>query len=260
MSETSEAYRTLRTAIHLAAGTDHNTILLTSPTPGDGKSTTASNLAIAMAAAGHRTVLVDADLRRPVQHKVFEVDGSAGLADVLTGKNNLKDVLRKTTTKGLYVLPCGAVPANPAELIEGRGFRQVIDALKGTFDRVIIDSPPVMVVADARVIASSADATLLILRMNKSDRRLAALALDVLQRAGANVLGWVANDMAQAAERYGGGYGYYGPPAEDGAADGVVEQRTAACDAADLPAAPGRPVLVPSAQESRDMVASGEPT
>src|SRR4051812_23363363 len=175
MSDTSEAYRTLRTAIHLAAGGDRKSILLTSPTSGDGKSTTASNLAIAMAAAGHRTVLVDADLRRPVQHKIFEVDGSAGLADVLSGKRNLKDVLRRTTTRGLYVLPCGTIPGNPAEMIEGRGFRQVIEALKGTFDRVIIDSPPVMLVADARVIAAAADATLLILRMNKSDRRLAAL-------------------------------------------------------------------------------------
>jgi len=255
MSETSEAYRTLRTAIHLASGMDHKTILLTSPTPGDGKSTTASNLAIAMAAAGHRTVLVDADLRRPVQHKVFEVDGSAGLADVLAGKSNLKDVLRRTTTKGLYLLPCGAVPANPAELVEGRGFRQVIDALKGTFDRVIIDSPPVMVVADARVIASSADATLLVLRMNKSDRRLAALALDVLQRAGAKVLGWVANDMSQAAERYGGGYGYYGTSGDDGSSEGVVEQRSAACAAADLPPAPGRQVLVPAAHGPREIVA-----
>jgi capsular exopolysaccharide synthesis family protein len=260
MSETSEAYRTLRTAIHLGTA-NHRSILLTSPTPGDGKSTTASNLAIAMAAAGHRTVLVDADLRRPVQHKIFEVDGSAGLADVLTGQKNLKDVLRRTTTKGLYVLPCGPVPANPAEMIEGRGFLQVINALKGTFDRVIIDSPPVMLVADARVIAASADATLLILRMNKSDRRLAALALDVLQRVGANVLGWIANDMSQAAEGYRGGYDYYRGERDDGAKDGVVEQRSAAASAAtQLPRVSGRPLLVPAAQESREIVASGDPS
>ena len=260
MSETSEAYRTLRTAIHLATGGNHKSILLTSPTPGDGKSTTASNLAIAMAAAGHRTVLVDADLRRPVQHKIFEVDGSAGLADVLSGKKNLKDVLRRTTTKGLYVLPCGPVPANPAEMIEGRGFLQVIEALKRTFDRVIIDSPPVMLVADARVIAAAADATLLILRMNKSDRRLAALALDVLQRVGANVLGWIANDMSQAAEGYRGGYDYYRGGGDDGAKDGVVEQRAAlACAATTLPPASGRPILVPAAREAREIVTSGDP-
>ena len=257
MSETSEAYRTLRTAIHL--GGEHKTILLTSPTPGDGKSTTASNLAIAMAAAGHRTVVVDADLRRPVQHKIFEVDGSTGLSDVLSGKKNLKDVLRRTTTQGLYVLPCGTIPANPAEMIEGRGFRQVIEALKGTFDRVIIDSPPVMVVADARVIAADADATVLILRMNKSDRKLAALALDVLQRVGANVLGWVANDMSQAAEGYGGGYGYYGDR-DGGAKDDVVEQRAAAVSIAADSAHPtaGRALLVPTTQERREIGADGQ--
>jgi capsular exopolysaccharide synthesis family protein len=261
MSETSEAYRTLRTAIHLASGGAHKSVLLTSPTPGDGKSTTASNLAIAMAAAGHRTVLVDADLRRPVQHKVFEVDGSAGLADVLAGRRGLKDVLRRTTTQGLFVLPCGTIPANPAEMIEGRGFRQVIEALKGSFDRVIIDSPPVMVVADARVIASAADATLLVLRMNKSDRKLAALALDVLRRGGANVLGWVANDMFQAGEAYGGGYGYYGGDRDDGAKDDVVEQRAAPASAAtQLPPASGRPVLVPSAQGINEIVATRDAT
>jgi capsular exopolysaccharide synthesis family protein len=209
MSEPSEAYRTLRTAIHLGTTGDVRSILLTSPTPGDGKSTTASNLAIALAQAGHRTLLLDADLRKPVQHKIFDVDGSAGIADVLTGRRKLKEVVRPTAVRGLYVLPCGAVPPNPSEIIASKGFLQVLEALGKTFDRVVIDSPPVMAVADARILAAAADATVLVLRMNKSDRKLSALAIDALHGVGANVLGWVANGMRSGSERYYGGYGYY---------------------------------------------------
>ena len=209
MSEPSEAYRTLRTAIHLGTTGDIRSILLTSPTPGDGKSTTASNLAIALAQAGHRTILLDADLRKPVQHKIFEVDGSAGIADVLAGRRKLKEVVLRTAVDGLYVLPCGTIPSNPSEIIAGKGFLQVLEALAKTFDRVVIDSPPVMAVADARILAAAADATVLVLRMAKSDRKLSALAIDALHSVGANVLGWVANGMQKGSDRYYGGYGYY---------------------------------------------------
>ena len=210
MSQAAETYRTLRTAIHFGTTGDVRTVLLTSPAPGDGKSTTASNLAIALAQAGHRTVIIDADLRKPVQHKIFEVDGSTGICDVLARKAGLKDVLRRTAITRLFVLPCGTIPRNPSELIASKGFAKILESLAGTFDRIVIDSPPVMAVTDARIIAATADATVLVVRMNKSDRKLGALAVDALHSVGANLLGWVANDMPKGSEKYYGGYGYYG--------------------------------------------------
>ena len=214
-SQAAEAYRSLRTAIHFGTTSEVRTILLTSPAPGDGKSTTASNLAIAMAQAGHRTVLLDGDLRKPVQHRIFGVDGTSGLCDVLSRRTALKDVLRKTPIKNLLVIPCGTIPRNPAELIASKGFARVLESLAKSFDRIVIDSPPAMAVTDARIIAATADATVLVVRMNKSDRKLGAKAVEALHSVGANLLGWVANDMAPGSEQYYGGYGYYGSPAEE---------------------------------------------
>jgi len=204
-SPVAEAYRSVRTALHLGAAREARTILLASPTPGDGKSTTASNLAIAFAQAGHRTLLIDCDLREPVQHMIFETDNNIGLSSVVAGEEKLRDAISPTRVPGLYVLPCGPVPANPSELLAGKRFGELMQALVETFDRVVIDSPPLMTVTDARILAASADATILVLRMNQSMRKFGLMAVDGLEKVGANVLGAVANDVA--ATR---GYGYYG--------------------------------------------------
>src|SRR5439155_21513343 len=115
---------------------------------GDGKSTTASNLAIAFAQAGQRTLLIDCDLREPVQHLIFESQPQLGLSSVLTGEARLREAVRSTRVAGLYLLPCGPVPANPSELLASKRFSDVMPALIGAFDRIIIDSPPLMSVAD----------------------------------------------------------------------------------------------------------------
>ncbi|MDB5304736.1 MAG: hypothetical protein JWM97_2285 [Phycisphaerales bacterium] len=209
-SAISESYRSVRTALHLGASREAKTILLASPMPGDGKSTTASNLAIAFAQAGHRTLIVDCDLREPVQHLIFETDTAVGLSNIVSGEEKLRDAVRPTRVAGLYLLPCGPVPANPSELLASRRFSQLMQALVETFDRIVIDSPPLMTVADARILAASADATVLVLRMNQSMRKFGVMAVDSLERVGANVLGAVANDVpsSKADNYYGGSWQY----------------------------------------------------
>lgn len=204
-SPVAEVYRSIRTSLNLGTGGKAKTILIASPAAGDGKSTTASNLAIAFAQAGQRTLIVDCDLREPVQHLIFETDGIVGLCSVIAGEARLRDAIRPTRIPGLRVLPCGPLPCNPSELLSGHRFGQMMAALSRRFDRIIIDSPPLTNVADARVLAAGADATLLVLRMNRSIRQSSVRALDGLQKVGARVLGAIANDMPA-----GHGYHYYG--------------------------------------------------
>ncbi len=195
-SAASESYRGIRTLLQLGSSNAAKTILIASPASGDGKSTTASNLGIAFAQSGDRTLIVDCDLRHPVQHLIFEMNGHIGVSDVLAGESKLRDAIRHTHVPGLYVLPCGPVPDSPSELLTSKKFARLMQALGKTFDRIIIDSPPLMTVTDGRILAASADATLLVVRMNRSMRRLGVQALDGLDKVGANVLGAIANDVA----------------------------------------------------------------
>ncbi len=212
-SITAEAYRSIRTSLYLGVAGKARTILIASPMPGDGKSTTASNLAIAFAQAGDRTLLIDCDLREPVQHLIFETDGDFGLSNVMAGDVKLRDAVRPTRSPGLYILPCGPVPANPAELLSSKRFGRLIQALSKTFDRIIIDSSPLLRFSDTRILAASADVTVLVLRMNQSMRTLGVLAINGLQKIGANVVGAVANDVpsGKAYPYYGGSSQYVAP-------------------------------------------------
>lgn len=197
----AEAFRSARTSLQLGEGKDARTILVASPMPGDGKSTTASNLATAFAHNRHRTLLIDCDLREPVQHLIFGVDGSRGLVGVLKGEQRLSEALRSTDVPGLYVLPCGEIPSNPSELLASQAFSHLVAQLADTFDRIVFDSPPLMSVTDGRILAASADATVLVLRMSRAMRRLGVLAVEGLEEVGANVRGAIANDVPAPAER-----------------------------------------------------------
>jgi succinoglycan biosynthesis transport protein ExoP len=208
MSEVAEAYRAIRTTIAFGVPDGSKTFLITSPTSGEGKSTCSSNLAISLAQGGHRTLLIDADMRKPVQHKIFQSDGTIGLADVMTGKARLRDVLRATGIDDLFLLPCGSIPGKPAEMLQSKRFAELMKTLSSVFDRVVIDSPPVIPVTDARIMAASADVTILVLRMNRSSRKLAGTAIDMLHKVKASVLGAIANEV-----QLGNGYGYYGQQA-----------------------------------------------
>jgi capsular exopolysaccharide synthesis family protein len=194
-SAVAEAYRSIRTALHLGSNVICKTLVVVSPSAGEGKSTTASNVALAFAQAGERTLLIDCDLREPVQHMIFEVDGSVGLSDVMCGAVRVRDAVRATDMPNLFMLPCGPIPTNPSELLASKRFTRLMQSLGKSFDRIIIDSPPLLNATDGCILAAAADVTVLVVRMGGSTREQAALALDELNRVGANVLGVVANDV-----------------------------------------------------------------
>ena len=212
-SPVAEAYKTIRTAVYFGVPDgEARTLLVTSPAPGDGKTTLTSNLAIAMAQAGQRTLIIDADFRKPMQHKVFEMDQEPGLSNVLVGRAQLAEVIRPTGVEHLSVMPCGPIPPNPSELLNSRAFADLIAKLTDQYDRVLFDSPPVMPVTDARILGALCDVTLLVLRAEKSTRKAGEQARDSLLSVGSNLLGVVVNDVNPHKSRYGyySGYGYYG--------------------------------------------------
>jgi capsular exopolysaccharide synthesis family protein len=206
MSDVAESYRTVRTAVNFGSPTGTaKTILITSPSPGEGKSTLASNLAIAMAQAGNRILLLDADFRKPTQQKAWNIDRNIGLSNVLAGNQSLDEAIRPTQVSGLDVLPCGPIPANPSEILNSQMFADVLAEVSARYDHVLLDSPPVMPVTDARILAASVDATLLAVRAERTQRKAAVFARDTLRSVGAHLIGVVVNDVP----RRKGLYGYY---------------------------------------------------
>ncbi len=209
----AEAYRTIRTAVFFGAPKgEAKTILVTSPAAGDGKSTLASNLAIAMAKAGQKTLVIDGDFRRPVQHKIFEISEEKGLSSVLAGKCTLEEAIQPRLVKGLDILSCGPEVPNPSELLNSETFAEILNGLTKQYDRIIIDSPPVGPVADSQILAAICDVALLVLRAEKSTRKHSQQARDSLLSVGGHLLGAIVNDVSQKHGRYGyySGYGYYG--------------------------------------------------
>ncbi len=206
-SSITEAFRTIRTAIHFGtAQSSAKTLLVTSPTPGDGKSTTASNLAIAFAQSGSRTVLVDADCRKPVQHTHWGIDQSTpGLSSVLIGDTPLADAITGTDVPKLDILPCGQLPPHPAELLNSADFVEILRQLGETYDRVVIDSPPIGPVTDGRIISAVADATMLVVRAEQTSRRALVSACQAIADVGGRPIGVVIN---AAPRRRAGYYGY----------------------------------------------------
>lgn len=214
-SSEAEAFRTVRTAVFFGAPKDRGrTMLVTSPAAGDGKSTLVSNLAIAMAQAGQRTILLDADFRKPMQSTIFEVpQDQRGLSDVLTGKVKLGQAIQPTEIKGLSLLLGGANVSNPAEILNSPPFAKLLARLAETYDRVIIDAPPVTVVTDAQILGALCDITMLVVRASKSTKHTSLRAIEALRSTGSHLLGAVVNDVHRKGSRYGyyGGYGgYYG--------------------------------------------------
>lgn len=209
-SAEAEAFRGLRTQVlKLAEADDRRVLQMTSPSPGDGKSTMAANLAISLAQSGKRVVLIDADLRKPRVHALFGLQSDApGLAAAIDGAADVFAVVRPTAVEGLSLIPCGPRPDAPAELLSAPRFRDVLSALRGRFDYVIVDTPPLLAVSDPRVVAQRADAVLLTLRLATTVRSDGERAAEMLTDLGVPVLG-VAVNSTRPDEGYGyGGYRY----------------------------------------------------
>jgi non-specific protein-tyrosine kinase len=205
----SEAYRTLRTNIQFSTlDAPARSLLITSPGSIEGKSTTTANLAVTMAQAGLRTVIIDADLRRPAQHKIFELPNQRGLTNALLqdGDLTLDGHLQPTAVENLSVLTSGPIPPNPSELLGSAKMGALMQRLKEEYDVVLYDSPPTMAVTDASVLANRVDGVVLVTDANHTRREMAVRARDTLRKVGGNLLGAVINRISS---RAGGYYQYY---------------------------------------------------
>lgn len=210
----AESFRTLRTNVQFVDLDDTvRSFTITSSLPSEGKSTTAANLAIAMAESGVRVIIVDADLRRPRLDDVLGVEGAAGLTDVLIGRAELDDVIHPWGSGGLHVLPAGRIPPNPSELLGSARMRALVDHLSTAFDYVIIDAPPLLPVTDAALLARLTDGALVIAAAGRASRNQLRVALDALASVGGRTLGLVMTMLpTKGAGSYGYGtyYAYYG--------------------------------------------------
>lgn len=213
-SPISEAYRVLRTSIQFSSVDNPNrTLLVTSSIPGEGKSTTAANLAVVMAQAGHRVLLVDTDLRRPAQDQIFELPNRRGLTSLLLefnvaeGDHNMRallnDVVQETRVEGLHLLSSGPVPPNPSELLGSTKMKTLLHALGNAYDYVILDSPAVLAATDAAVLSVLADGTLVTALAGKSRKTHLSQAVEQLREVKANLMGIILNGLSAKSDSYG---------------------------------------------------------
>ncbi len=211
MSGTAEAARSIRTNIQfMSPDKPFRTLLVTSPGPSEGKTTVACTLAIAMAQAGQRVCLVDCDLRRPRLHRVFGKDSEAGLSAAILDPGTITDELLATDIPNLSVLPAGPLPPNPAELLQSERFATLLASLGERFDRVVIDSPPVVPVTDAVVLAAQVDGTVLVIRAAKTSRESVVEARRALTNVGGRIVGGLLNSVDVSRGGYAGyKYSYY---------------------------------------------------
>ena len=245
-SPEAELYRVVRTSLLMAAKKeDHRIIQVTSPLPGDGKSTTSVNLAVAFAQTGKKILIIDADLRKPRLARLLKLDHEIGLSDVLLGEADPSEAITETAVSNLHAVAAGHIPSNPAELLESDEFGDTLQAWRDEYDYVIVDSPPVLAVSDASIISEKCETTLVTMRILKNGRRIAMRALSLLRQHGANVTGIVVNGYQASSKTYGYmdkydvssyGYGY-------GAAGGYYRD-------ADKPGKPEAP------KETRRMVSA----
>lgn len=207
-SPVSEQYRTIRTNIQFSTvDNEIRTLMVTSSGPGEGKSTTAANLATVFAQQGNKVLLVDADMRKPTVHYTFSLTNTNGLTTVLTKQSDLIGAATQIDSSNLYVLPCGPVPPNPAELLSSRSMDEFVEAALNEYDMVIFDSPPVLVVTDAQLLANKCDGTVLVVSSNFTEKENAIKAKEQLTTSKAKLLGVILNNKKQDKSQY---YYYYG--------------------------------------------------
>ncbi len=228
-----EAYKAIRTNLIFALGTsDKKIIEISSSSPEEYKSTTTANLAIAMSQTGAKVLLIDADMRKPVQHKIFRQDNSKGLSKVLAGLEELGDCIKQNVLPNLDVFTAGPTPPNPSELLGSKNMEVLLDALEKYYDIIFIDTPPVNIVTDALSMSKYTSGVLLLVRQGKTQYRDIEESVEAVRTTNTNLLGTIFVDTNEDKRRYGRryghgykyGYGYYGR--EDEYASAAAREET----------------------------------
>jgi protein-tyrosine kinase len=204
----SEQYRTIRTNIQFSSVDESiKSLLITSSGPGEGKSTTVANLAIVFAQQGKRVLLIDADLRKPTVHYTFQLNNHIGLTNVLTKQSTIDASVNKTDIDNLFVMSSGPIPPNPAELLGSKAMDEFLESALQLYDMVIFDTPPVLAVTDAQILANKCNGTILVVNSGKTEIEPAVKAKELLVSSNGKLLGVVLNNKKVKDSQY---YYYYG--------------------------------------------------
>ncbi|RJE83613.1 polysaccharide biosynthesis tyrosine autokinase [Paenibacillus sp. 1011MAR3C5] len=209
-SPISESYRSLRTNIDFSSIDEKmQVIMVSSAGPGEGKSTTITNLAITFAQSERKVVLIDADLRKPTAHHTFSISNRFGLSSVLSQQCSLEEAIQHSDVPGMDIITSGAIPPNPAEMLNSKRMTALIDELRQKYDVVLIDTPPLLAVTDAQIVSTKSDGVVLVVDQGRVKREIAKKAVQNLQSVNARILGVVLNNVKRKAkeEAY---YYYYG--------------------------------------------------
>ena len=207
-----EYYNAIQVNVQFS-GSHLKVITVTSVQPGEGKSTTSTNLAISFANSGYRTLLIDADIRNSVMTGTFKAEEAYhGLTSYLSGHVDLNSVIHDTSVDNLYLIPAGQVPPNPTPLLQNTRFDAMIEQFRRQYDYVIIDTPPIGLVVDAAIVAQKTDGSILVTESGAISRRFVKKAVEQMEQSGAQFLGVILNKVDTTKERYGsyGSYGAYG--------------------------------------------------
>ena len=203
----AESYRTLRTNIEYSSfDKEYKVIMVTSSEPGEGKSTTAGNLALCLAQGDKKVILVDCDLRKPSLHKKFKVSNIIGLSDVIIGKEELVTAFHRYN-KNLVILTSGKIPPNPSEMLSSKTMTVLLEELKNNFDYIILDTPPVQAVTDSQILSTKSDGTIIVVKAERTKKDSVENSINLLKKVNANIIGTVLNGVDNSRNKY---YYYYG--------------------------------------------------
>ncbi|WP_370774182.1 CpsD/CapB family tyrosine-protein kinase [Clostridium sp.] len=206
-SVAAEAYRSLRTNIQYSSfDNKYQTLVVTSANPGEGKTTVAGNLALALAQGESKVLLVDCDMRRPSIHKTFKISNTYGISDLLVGNKKLESVAHKYNDN-LTIVPSGKIPPNPAEMLGSKAMTAFLEEMKNYFDYIVLDTPPLQAVADAQVLSTKVDGSLIVVRAGVTKKDAVHNAVSIINKVNGNIIGTVLNAADNSKDKY---YYYYG--------------------------------------------------